>query len=100
MKRMLFLIVVAQLLVGLALASASARSAEPLQPPQPPAAQPETPLPAFAYPEHLLLPLCAHLLRAKSAPDANSCLTNDDLTRILGKVNGIWKQAGIQFYLE
>lgn len=50
--------------------------------------------------EFRLLPLRVHLLRAKQAPELNCKLQESDARRILGKVNGIWRQAGIQFYEE
>lgn len=54
----------------------------------------------FSYDDHLLLPLRVHVLHAKAAPDAQCGLAQEDVTRILGKVNGIWRQAGIQFTVE
>jgi hypothetical protein len=45
----------------------------------------------------ILLPLHVHVLSADGRPDIHSTLTDDDLTRILGKVNRIWRQAGVQF---
>lgn len=45
----------------------------------------------------ILLPLHVHVLSADRRPDIHSTLTDDDLTRILGKVNRIWRQAGVQF---
>lgn len=50
--------------------------------------------------EFRLLPLRMHLLRAKVSKDLNCQLQVADARRILKKVNGIWKQAGIQFYAE
>lgn len=55
---------------------------------------------AFTADQYLLLPLRIHLLRSKAAPDLNSTLTSGDIERITGKVNRIWKQAGVLFYLE
>jgi hypothetical protein len=54
----------------------------------------------FSADEFRLLPLRVHLLRSKTAPDLNSKLQETDVRRVLGKVNGIWKQAGIQFYVD
>jgi lipoprotein-anchoring transpeptidase ErfK/SrfK len=88
------LVLLAAMTVGAGWASGK-RSAQPPGEPQAPAA-----LPAFRYDEHLLLPLRVHLLRAKELPEANCALADGDVTRIVGKVNGVWKQAGIQFYLE
>ena len=50
--------------------------------------------------EFWLLPLRVHLLRAKQVPELNSKLQETDARRVLGKINGIWRQAGIQFYEE
>ncbi len=50
--------------------------------------------------EWRLLPVRIHLLRAEKAPALNAQLTDKDARRVLGKVNGIWKQAGLQFYPE
>ena len=54
----------------------------------------------FEAPEHRLLPLRIHLLRATESPDLDCKLQTADVLRVLGKVNGIWKQAGILFYAE
>lgn len=50
--------------------------------------------------EFRLLPLRMHLLRGKQAPELNCKLQDGDARRILAKINGIWRQAGIQFYEE
>jgi hypothetical protein len=50
--------------------------------------------------EYRLLPVRLHLLRSKSVAALNCELRDADARRILGKVNGIWKQAGIQFYAD
>jgi hypothetical protein len=55
---------------------------------------------ALTADEFRLLPLRVHLLQAKAAPDLHTRLTQKDVRRVLGKINGIWKQAGIQFYEE
>ena len=67
---------------------------------QEPPAVPEAPLPRFMYEQHLLVPLRAHLLRARAVASVNSALRDVDLTRILAKANRVWAAAGIQFYLE
>jgi hypothetical protein len=41
-----------------------------------------------------------HLLRSASIPDLNSRLREADARRVLEKVNGIWRQAALQFYPE
>ena len=50
--------------------------------------------------DYLLVPLRVHLLSAKESPDISTTLTNGNITRILGKVNRVWAQAGLHFYLE
>jgi hypothetical protein len=55
---------------------------------------------ALTADEFRLLPLRMHLLRARQAPELNCKLQERDARRILGKINGIWRQAGIQFYEE
>src|SRR5438552_2468788 len=64
------------------------------------AATPARSTPGFSFDDHLLLPLRVHVLHGKVAADAQCGLTQEDVTRILGKVNGVWRQAGIQFYAE
>lgn len=54
----------------------------------------------FAFTDFLLAPLRVHLLTATNEPAAHTTLTTNDVTRILGKVNRVWAQAGITFYLE
>lgn len=48
----------------------------------------------------LVIPLRVHVLTADALPDVNCGLTDDDITRIVGKVNGVWHRAGIHFGLE
>lgn len=48
--------------------------------------------------EVLILPLHIHVLSDKDRPDLDCKLTDDDVTRILGKVNRVWRFAGIQFH--
>lgn len=48
----------------------------------------------------LVLPLKVHLLRSADLPEADCRLKDEDVTRILGKVNGIWNKAGIHWGLE
>lgn len=54
----------------------------------------------FAFADFLLAPLRIHLLTATNEPAIHTTLTVKDTDRILGKVNRIWAQAGITFYLE
>ena len=60
----------------------------------------ETATNAFKFNDFLLVPLRFHLLSAKDAPQLATTLTELDITRILGKMNGIWAQAGVHFYRE
>jgi hypothetical protein len=53
-----------------------------------------------AQEEFLIIPLRVHVLQADDLPDVRCGLTDDDIQRILGKVNGIWHNAGIHFALE
>ncbi len=60
----------------------------------------QEPTNGFAFADFLLAPLRIHLLTATNEPAIHTTLTSDDVTRILGKVNRVWAQAGITFYLE
>lgn len=74
----------ALLFAGCLLAAPSARSAQAV----------------LAADDFRLLPARFHLLRSRAVPALHCNLGESDAARILGKVNGIWKQAGIQFYAE
>src|SRR5260221_1500482 len=50
--------------------------------------------------EFLFVPLRIHLLSGTNAPALHTTLTEKDVARILPKINRIWAQAGICFYLE
>jgi hypothetical protein len=54
----------------------------------------------FRFEDYLLAPLRVHLLKAKDFPRVQTTLTGTDINRILGKLNGVWAQAGLQFYVE
>ena len=54
----------------------------------------------FTAEEYRLIPLRLHLLRAKDASTLHTTLTAADARRILGKINQVWRPAGIQFYAE
>ena len=56
--------------------------------------------PAFTFDAYLLAPLRIHLLSATNAPAIQTTLTETDIARILKKINAIWSQAGICFWLE
>jgi hypothetical protein len=45
----------------------------------------------------LLVPLHIHILSCKDRPEIDCKLTDADIARIVGKINGIWHKAGIHF---
>lgn len=47
----------------------------------------------------LFLPLHAHVLSAPNRADIDCKLTDDDVARVLSKVNKVWRQAGVQFVI-
>jgi hypothetical protein len=55
---------------------------------------------APAYEEFLVIPLRVHVLTADDLPEVDCKLTDADIERIIGKVNGIWHKAGVHFGLE
>ena len=63
-------------------------------PPPPEALKP----PAFE--DFVVIPLRVHVLSSSELPDVHCGLTDADIHRVLGKVNGIWHQAGVHFGLE
>jgi hypothetical protein len=52
------------------------------------------------YREFVVIPLRVHILTADDLPEVDCKLSDEDVARILGKVNGIWHKAGIHFGLE
>ena len=48
----------------------------------------------------LIVPLRVHLLKSDTLDEVDCALTDDDVRRIVGKVNQVWSQAGIHFGLE
>lgn len=56
--------------------------------------------PGFAFDDWLVAPVRVHLLSASNGPAIHTTLTNSDVERILKKINGVWSQAGISFWLE
>jgi hypothetical protein len=54
----------------------------------------------FSSGDYLEARLRVHLLSAKDSPAIQTTLTEQDIARILGKVNGVWAQAGVRFHLE
>ena len=75
----IFAIIVAALLPPLA-------DDEPPQPPKPS--------------EFLVIPLRVHILTADDLPEIDCKLSDDDIKRIVGKVNGVWRTAGVYWGLE
>jgi|GEM_PF-30569 len=55
---------------------------------------------AFRPDEWLIAPLRVHLVLSPETPALQTTLTEQDLARILPKMNRVWAQAGIQFRLE
>jgi hypothetical protein len=45
----------------------------------------------------ILLPLHVHILSCDDQTDLDCKLTDDDIKRVIGKVNGVWHKAGIHF---
>lgn len=52
------------------------------------------------YDEFLVIPLRVHILQAEDLSEVHCSLTDDDIRRIVGKVNRIWNVAGIHFGVE
>ena len=50
--------------------------------------------------EFVVIPLRVHVLTSKDLPEVDCRLTDGDVARILGKVNGVWHRAGIHWGLE
>lgn len=50
--------------------------------------------------DYLLAPVRVHLLSAKDSPSIQTTLGEKDIARVFGKMNGVWAQAGLHFYLE
>lgn len=48
----------------------------------------------------ILVPLNIHILSCKDHPDIDCKLTDADIARIVGKINGIWHKAGIHFCFD
>ena len=48
----------------------------------------------------LVLPLRIHILTATDLPEVDCKLRDEDVTRIIGKVNGIWNKAGIHWGVD
>ncbi|MEW6158402.1 MAG: Matrixin [Verrucomicrobiota bacterium] len=54
----------------------------------------------FEEKDSLVLPVRVHLLANTNTTDIHTRLTDADVTRIFGKVNRVWSQAGIRFQVE
>lgn len=65
-----------------------------------PPARGQAPRNQLPFEDYLLAPVRVHLLSAKESPAIQTTLAPDDIPRILKKVNGVWAQAGLHFYLE
>lgn len=55
---------------------------------------------APARDQFLVIPLRVHLLSSKDLAEINCKLSDDDVKRIVRKVNGIWHKAGIHWGVE
>lgn len=56
--------------------------------------------PRRQFDDFLLLPVRVHLLSSPDEAAVATTLTEQDIDRILAKINGIWSQAGVHFWLE
>jgi hypothetical protein len=54
----------------------------------------------FKMDDFLVVPLRVHLLSSETAPDLNTTFNEKDLARVLPKMNRVWAQAGVCFYIE
>ena len=50
--------------------------------------------------QFLVIPLRIHVLKSKDLPEVDCGLSDADVSRIVGKVNAVWRPAGIHFGLE
>ena len=57
-------------------------------------------LESFFYEQFRLLPVRVHLLESEDQSALDCQLSEADMERILVKVNNVWAQASIHFYLE
>jgi len=56
--------------------------------------------PSFEFDQWLLAPVRVHLLQSTNIPAIHTTLQESDVERIVKKLNAIWSQAGISFWLE
>ena len=54
----------------------------------------------FGYEEFFLVPVRVHLIQSKSIPQLGTNLRSEDVILLMEKVNEIYSQAGVHFYLE
>lgn len=54
----------------------------------------------FTFEDWLVVPVRIHLLTSSNAAAFNTTLTDGDVARVLKKMNDIWSQAGISFWIE
>ena len=97
------------LLAALLIASAAITPSFGQDPdPAPPATKDADPVPVPVSPDvtevplaadFLVVPLRVHILSATDLPSVQCGLTDDDIARIVGKVNGIWHKAGVHWAL-
>src|SRR5262245_32543214 len=52
------------------------------------------------YDQFLVIPLRVHILKADDLAEVDCKLADADIERVVGKVNGIWHNAGIHWGLE
>jgi hypothetical protein len=60
----------------------------------------ESPAEPFKFDDYLIGPVRVHLLTSSSTPALCTTLAKADIERIMGKVNRVWSQAGIGFFVE
>src|SRR5687768_984387 len=90
-----------RIVLAASLLTASSRAADPIREPPPPAAGASEALPPPPYEHFIVIPLRVHVLTATDLPELDCKLSDDDVRRIIGKVNRvIWQQAGIHFGIE
>jgi hypothetical protein len=54
----------------------------------------------FSFDDVLIAGLRVHLLTSSNSPALETTLSGKDIGRIVGKLNGVWAQAGLHFYVE
>lgn len=57
----------------------------------------EEPPAAIAPEDYLVIPLHVHVLRSATLEEVDCRLTDEDIARVIGKVNRVWSQAGVHF---